>query len=137
MNKSKLIKIIKEEIAKIISEDRSKLSANADAAFADFDSMDSFGSDDPSTEQPSQAPPPAQEAKPQTKCQGTKYTKDCAIAFLKEFLPLLKARGRNAMRARSDCHHRHRVKQFKKVTSNSTGEKGYKVNGIIVMNTDI
>ena len=129
MKKSQLIKIIKEEITRVL-EGPGDLRNRAAAAMADMDSMDfdDFGSDDGATTAP---PSSATEPKPETKCQGAKYTKECAIAFLKEFLPLLKGRGRNALEARSDCQHRHRVKQLKKVA------KGYRVNGIIVMDTEI
>ncbi len=152
MNKETLIQIIKEETNKVLSE-RPFRSRRAAAAFDDLDAelanAGPGGTSDiaatPSVKPEPKAQPkpklkPKSKPKPQTKCQGAKYTKECAIAFLKEYIPLSKLpSNRKNAALRSDAFFRHRIANqgFKRVTHNTTGAKGYRVNGIIVMDTEI
>jgi len=72
----------------------------------------------------------SKQAPPQTK--GTTFTKQQAIAFLKEFLPISKIKGRSGLRNRSAMLHKHNVREMKTGTIKSTGNKAWKINGIMV-----
>ena len=170
MKKSELIKIIKEELTRVILEkpNRASLDANSDAAFADFDNeMAGFGAQRSEQEaakaaaeaaaakKRAEAAKKAAEAKRAAfnkkraeddakrgivrgKCQGEEFTKECAIAYLKEAIPLDKLPSNRAnMEKREDAMTRHNVLQKKSGTSRSTGEKMYKVNGILVKASEI
>tara|TARA_R100001510_G_C7653484_1_gene211716 strand:- start:1731 stop:2024 length:294 start_codon:yes stop_codon:yes gene_type:complete len=96
MKKSELIKIIKEELGKILTED----------PFADLDTA---------LEKPN----------------VVKFTKQQAIEYLREYV---KATG---MRQRAALTDKYNITQVKRLTNRKTGEKGYRVNGIIVMDKEI
>jgi len=169
MKKSELIKIIKEELTRVIHEqDRGRLSARSSAAMDDLDDMMGDYDASSSEREAAAAAAAAKEAARKAaaakknaeaqraafnkkraaddakrgivrgKCQGKQFTKECAIAYLKEAIPLDKLpSNRENQDKREDALSRHNVSQVKTGTSKSTGERMYKVNGILVKASEI
>ena len=144
MKKSRIVKIIKEEINKVLKEQRGFDDAfgDLDREMANYDKSGSPQRTSSTATSPSTSNPPAEPKDasplPRGKCQGEQFTKECAIAYLREAIPLDKLPSNRAnMEKREDAMTRHNVLQKKSGTSKSTGEKMYKVNGILVKASEI